>query len=308
MNHTARVLFIGSKSLGLKCLKKMVELDRQSIAGILTLDDSGDVRNAHQAFLDYGKESGLPLYVARNRADSERIILECAPDICIVVGWYWLIGKQVLDKVPRGLMGIHLSLLPAYRGGAPLVWSIINGEKEVGFSMFSFTEGMDDGDIWFAKGIPVKPEDTVKTLLEEIESTAVAELATHYGSILDGTLKPVPQRHEDATYCAMRSPEDGLIDWTRPASYVHNFIRAQTNPYPGAFSFLDGRKVTVLDAVPQDMTYYGTPGQVARITTDGVTVIAGDDRTILIRQVECDGKQMPAGELIRSVKARLRNA
>ncbi len=300
-----KVLFVGSKPFGLRCLEEMHRLAPGVLVGAMTLDDRADVRSAFDQIKAFCDERGVPLIVAKNRKDSEEQIRQLAPELCLVNGWYWLVGDQTLEAVPRGFLGIHNSLLPKYRGGSPLVWTMINGEKEAGLSLFSFTRGMDEGDIWAQAAVPIEREDYISDVLCKLEEKAVEILREKYLAILDGKLVPVPQDPSGVTYCAMRSPEDGLIDWNKPAEAIYNFIRAQSEPYPGAFTFLEGKKLVIWRARPEKVTYYGTPGQVARISPDGVTVIAGDNAPLILEAVELEGVKGPAASLIKSVKARL---
>lgn len=300
-----KVLFIGSKQLGLESLQTMARLSPETLTGVLTFDDSIDDRSALPDFRSFCNEQNVPLHLAQNRKHSEELIKSIAPDLCIVVGWYWLIGKTTLDAVPEGFLGIHASLLPKYRGGSPLVWSIINGEPQIGFSMFSFTEGMDEGDIWIQYAFDLTDEMGIGNALEHIERQVITELDKNYLSILDGSLKPVPQEHDQATYCAGRKAEDGKIDWKRPAREVFNFIRAQSKPYPGAFTYFNDQPLIIWEAAPIDGTYYGTPGQVAMVSANGVIVICGDNRALEISSVHFNGEDTKANSVIKSIKIRL---
>jgi len=304
MKKIERVLFVGSKQLGLNCLKTMYSLSKETLVGAVTFDDSADGRGKLADFKAFCSQHKIPLFVAKNRADAEKIIQAQRADIGIVVGWYWLIGNETLNSVPHGLLGIHNSLLPKYRGGSPLIWSIINGEKKVGFSMFSFTEGMDEGDVWFQYKFEMKPKDDIQSVLEKFDTGAIELLKKYYKKILSGELKPKAQKHQEATYCAQRKPEDGRIDWSKPADAIFNFIRAQSQPYPGAFTTHKNKKLLIWKATLNPETYYGTPGQVARISPDGVTVICGDSKSITLKEIEYEGEKMAANTLIKTINAR----
>jgi methionyl-tRNA formyltransferase len=304
MNKATKVLFIGSKQLGLKCLKTMHRLSPHTLVGALTFDDTNDSRSIFAQFQSFCKTNEVPLLIAQNRKDSEDIIDSIKPDICIVVGWYWLINNELLNKIPMGMLGIHNSLLPKYRGGSPLIWSIINGEAEVGFSMFSFTEEMDEGDIWFQQSIELKNTYHVNDVLNEIEKQVEKHLSKNYLNIINGELKPKPQNHSDATYCAQRKPEDGLIDWNKSAKDIYNFIRAQSSPYPGAYTIFKDKKIIVQSAANDKKVYYGTPGQVARISQEGIVVICGNHQSILIKEITYDGENIKPHQVIKSIKTR----
>lgn len=299
---------MGSKQLGLRVLKEVHALAPDKLAGILTIDDRSDVRTKFDEFEEFSKESGLRMVVAANRKHSEQVIKDIAPDLCLVVGWYWLIGASILSSVPRGFVGIHNSILPKFRGGSPLVWAMINGDSEVGFSLFSFTPGMDDGPVWAQGRVSVDVHDDISAVLERLENKTVEVLRQAYLPLLNGQLEPFEQKHDDASYCAQRLPTDGNIDWRRSAYDVYNFIRAQSEPYPGSFTYLDAMQVKIWKAKLFDKTYFGTPGQIARISSEGVYVVCGDDRAIVLDEIEIGGNRGRAADLIKSIKGRFSNA
>lgn len=304
MSQIQKILFIGSKQLGLNCLKAMHKISPKTLLAVLTFDDSSDTRSKYTDFGEYCNSNAIPFLTAKNRKDSEKIIEAQKPDMCIVVGWYWLVGSHVLKQVRHGLLGIHNSVLPKYRGSAPLVWGIINEEKRLGFSMFSFTEGMDEGDVWFEHDFELKEDDYISDVLQKLEKAAVVELNKHYLNIINQKLKPKVQNHQEATYCAQRIPSDGIIDWTQSAKQVYNFIRAQAKPYPGAFSMFKNEKLIIWRAKIKKETYYGTAGQVAQISSEGVFVICGDNKAIILEEVEYLGENQNPNQVFKSIKTR----
>jgi methionyl-tRNA formyltransferase len=305
MKQTEKVLFIGSKKLGLRVLQEMYLLSPETLIGILTVDDTNDTRTALDGFQDFASANNLNLYIAKSRKQSEQIVMNLQPDLCIVVGWYWLISDATINCVPSGFVGLHNSLLPKYRGGSPLIWALINNEAEVGFSFFTFTSGMDDGPIWAQGSIFVDERDYISCVLKKFEDKAVEVFREKYLLMLDGSIRPLEQRHESATYCAQRFPDDGNIDWQNRARDVCSFIRAQSDPYPGAYTYLEGNKITIWKAKIFEFSYYGMPGQVARISSDGVYVICGDNRAIILEEVQVDGNRGKANYFITSIKGRM---
>lgn len=139
----------------------------------LTVDDRTDSRSVFDEFISFSKENNISLSVARDRKESEELILRLKPDLCIVVGWYWLIIKEILERVENGFIGIHNSLLPKYRGSSPLVWAIINGDEKVGISLFKFSDGIDNGDILFQRSIHISYEEYISNILQKLEDEAI---------------------------------------------------------------------------------------------------------------------------------------
>jgi methionyl-tRNA formyltransferase len=305
MSNISRVLFMGSKQLGLRVLKEMHSLSPTRLIGAVTIDDTDDTRTKFADFQAFAQEHGIELRVGKNRKHSEEIIEELKPDLCLVVGWYWLISERVLEAVPFGFVGIHNSMLPKFRGGSPLIWPIIKGEKEVGVSFFSFASGMDDGPIWAQESVPAGEHDYISSVLQRLEDKTIELFRTTYPQLLRCSIKPVEQNHELATYCTQRFPSDGNINWHQPARSVFNFIRAQSDPYPGAFTYFEGEKLTIWKATLFRNTYFGMPGQVARIASDGVYIVCGDDRAIILVEVELGRKRGKANDFIKSIRGRM---
>lgn len=271
----SKVLFIGSKAIGLRSLEIIHSLDPESIVGIMTLDDSKDERNALDGFRSYAKKSGLRLDVVKNRSEADEVVKSLAPDICLVVGWYWLIKQEILDRVPKGFLGIHHSLLPKYRGSSPLVWSIINGDPQVGTTLFSFTEGMDDGPIWAQKAVDVSDSDDIGTLLQKLDLEVENILNQHWLGIINGTNHSRLPDLGQSTFCVRRHPHHGQIDWTTSAQEVFNFIRAQTTPYPGAYTGVGSEKLIVWKSQITDNQSDKAPGAVSIIETGQVQITCG---------------------------------
>ena len=300
-----RFAFAGSKSLGLKVLEGLHAHAPESLVGIVTIDDRADVRSSYDAFQRFGANTGIPVHIADNRKGSEEYLRALAPECCFVVGWYWLFSKALLASVPKGFIGLHNSLLPRYRGFSPLVWTFINGETEAGFSVFSLGDEMDGGALWAQERFPVGPDDYIGHVLARIEDVAPGRVTEIYAGLLAGTRRPWPQPDAGATYCAQRLPKDGRIDWTHSASRIRNLIRALSDPYPGAFTVLDGENLTIWRADLVETPYYGVPGQVARVSADeGVTVIAGDDSALVLRDVKYRGRNASAADIVKSIRTR----
>lgn len=295
-----RVLFMGSKSMGLKSLAEIYSRKPASIIGVMGLDDRDDSRSALPGFKEFCARQRLDLFLPADRRESEAIIRKLKPDLCIVVCWYWLLSGPLLKTVPGGFLGIHPSLLPRYRGGSPLVWSVIRGEKRVGATLFSFTDEMDAGDIWAQVSVPIQKKDGIGEILDRLEDRVRDLFRKNFLKILERRIKPWPQDHRKATYCAQRYPEHGRIDWKKSAAEIHDFIRAQSSPYPGAFTFLNDKKLILWKAAARNMIYYGTPGQVAKIDGEGVWVICGDHKPLILECVESGGKRGPAFAFIKT--------
>jgi methionyl-tRNA formyltransferase len=278
------VLFLGSKRVGLRCLQAALDCCPGAIAAGITVDDSSDIRTAHSEFVELAHKRDLTLHTVARRAEAESLVRRYAPDLCLVVGWYWLIPRPLLTSVPKGFIGVHFSLLPKYRGGSPLVWALINGDNQTGVTIFSFTEQVDAGDIWAQREIPIGRYEYVSTVLERLENESASLIADVLPRVLSGDLHPTPQDDSKATFCAPRSPEDGRINWGWPADRVARFVRAQSRPYPGAFTYAGTEKTTIWRASTTEAEN-GPPGSLLR-KNRGLLVTCGDGRAILVEEAQ----------------------
>jgi methionyl-tRNA formyltransferase len=285
--HEKRVLFMGSKPIGRRVLRVLRET--ATVAGALIVDDRADDRSVLSEFIADGESAGFPLHVVGSQKEANRWIEDLAPDIAIVVGWYWFIPTQVLRSVSGGFLGLHNSLLPKYRGASPLVWAIINGEAEAGISLFAMTPNLDEGDVYARRATAIKPPDTIGTVLARLEDAAEELFRADFHRILEGQVRPSSQDHAAATSFPQRTPDDGLIDWSEPAARIHDFVRAQTHPYPGAFTGRDGARLTVWQTALSARTSDATPGTIVEVSEDGILVACGRGGCVRIVTVGAPG-------------------
>lgn len=270
----SRLVFLGSKSSGLNALKTALSCVRSRVCKVITFDDRNDARSCLEQFERLCIEEGLPFECIRPSELSAA--LEGHSDCkVLVVGWYTILGKDLLSR--NDFYGIHYSPLPKYRGNAPLVWQIINGEKEIGITFFRFAEGMDDGDYVAQSFFPLEERDDIGSVIERADYAASDLLKAHLAAVVAGNAVLHPQDHELATYCGLRMPDDGLIDWRQSASQLVNFIRAQTSPYPGAFTIDEqGRKIFIWRALIEPRDIYAPIGAVFERTPDYAVIKCGE--------------------------------
>jgi len=286
LTHKQRVALAGSKQIGLRFLEVLIHEAIDVLAGVVTIDDRGDARSAHEAIRARSNEAGLAFNVVTSRATQDLALDQLDADVVIVAGWYWLISKRVMAG--RTFVGIHHSLLPAYRGGSPLVWAMIRGEQVVGTTLFQLDAGIDSGPVYGQAAVEVRESDTIADVAERLETAAVTLLEENLSSILSGTASPSPQDEVGASYVKQRRAENGAINWTWPAGTVHDFVRAQSEPYPGAFTFFDGQQLQVWRTALTPETSQEPPGQVV---ADGV--VCGDGRVLALLDVQFNDERGP---------------
>jgi methionyl-tRNA formyltransferase len=210
------------------------------------------VKNTNYANLEeIAKEYGIPYFEVdstegKRLKDYSTLIKEMNLDLLLVLGWYYMIPTTIRDLTKYGAWGIHASLLPKYAGGAPLVWAIINGEKESGVTLFRMEDGVDDGDIIAQERVAIAYEDTIKEVYENATKKSKDILVTVFKNFDNLTF--TKQDKERIEVFPQRSPEDGDIDWSSSALSIYNFIRAQTLPYPCAFSLINGNRLKIISS------------------------------------------------------------
>ncbi|MCA6596329.1 MAG: methionyl-tRNA formyltransferase [Pseudanabaena sp. M046S1SP1A06QC] len=254
---TLKIFFMGTTKLSYICVQKLISLGYElvgcaSVPEIFQISYSPEgVKNIN--FFDFeglAKELNIPCvaYNKENKLEFEILVRNLSPDLILVAGWYYHISNSIRRIPSKGVIALHASLLPKYRGGAPLVWAIINGEKETGVSLFYMDNGVDTGDIIGQSTFPIEDNDTIKDLLLKVEKSS-ENLLEHFLPLIEFGLAPsISQDNNKATVYPQRSPKDGLIDWSKSTEQIRNFIRAQTRPYPGAYTMINDKKVIIWDA------------------------------------------------------------
>ncbi|HEX9931951.1 MAG TPA: formyltransferase family protein [Allosphingosinicella sp.] len=305
MTPERSLVFLGSKAAGLRACRALAALlPAGRLEAIVCPEDRADPRSVYEEFDALAKAHGIPIYVVPNRRETMTLLERLEPETAIVHGWYQILDVASLPGTT--FLGFHYSPLPRYRGNAPLVWQIIQGESEIGVSFFELTAEMDAGRLIDQKTATLGTEETIADALDKADALALDMLGDFVPTWLEGTVELRPQPEGEPSYCAMRVPEDGRIDWSWPGDRIHDFIRAQTRPYPGAFTILpDGRRLMVYRSARETRRFMGAPGSVAEISAGHVVIAAGEGAVRLIEAaVEGEGAQ-PAASLIRSLKTRL---
>jgi len=246
-----RIVFIGSVQVGYSALTTLYNSNYE-VSLIVTLSKSRAASTS--GYVDFE-----PL-AAKNRTDihftedvnseaSVNAVRDANPDLIVVCGWQRLVSSDLLALPKKGTIGFHSSLLPRYRGRAPVNWAIIMGEKETGVTMFYLDEEADAGDIIAQERFPIDILDSCETVYKKSEKAISRLLEKYLLAIETDSVKKIHNPSRSHPCYPKRTPKDGIIDFNRPAIDVYNWIRALTKPYPGAFYIEDGKKITVWTAM-----------------------------------------------------------
>jgi methionyl-tRNA formyltransferase len=217
-------------------------------------------------------------------------------DLILAVNWRYMIPPSVYQRARFGSFVFHDSLLPKYRGFAPTIWAIRNGEAATGVTLFEMAEKVDSGPIVDQIQVPIGPHETVTDVAERVTEAYLEMVERNLPRLIDGAAVKTPQDDSIATYACKLMPDDMEIDWAASTRDIYNMIRSYTTPYPGAYTLYEGKKVHVMGAKPveEPLEYIGRiPGRAAEIIKGtGVRVITGDGE-ILLTRAKLDGETMP---------------
>lgn len=299
-----RSIFIGTVETSWHCLLTLLEMGEE-VVGIFTMpDERAQHISAYKGFDDLSQQYSLPVYKTTDINSDQTLatMRSLQPEIIYVIGWPRLAKRAVLDLPPKGCVGIHSSLLPKYRGGAPVNWGLINGETEWGVSFIYLEEGPDTGDIIAQERFPITLEDTCKTVYDKATEASIRVLRQYVPLLAQGAAPRVPQDDSQATLYPQRKPHQGIINWNRTAMELYNWVRALTHPYPGAFTYLpNGRKLFIWQTeIPRsdaslDGLLRDVPGSILAVLPYRGIAVQTDDGPLVLRQLQTEGEpEMPA--------------
>ena len=289
-----RIVFMGTPDFAVPCLQRLLE-DGHEVPAVFTQPDKPVGRHAvltPPPVKQLALSHGIPVYQPAKMRDGTvaALLRELAPDCLVVVAYGRILPQEILDVPPRGCVNIHGSLLPRYRGAAPIQWSVIRGETVTGVTSMFMDAGMDTGDIIDTLTTPIGENETAGELFERLAPLGARLLSTTLAAIADGTVTRRPQNDAEATMAPMLEKAMGRLDLTRPARELHNQVRGM-NPWPGAFCTAGGKTLKIHET--RVAAGSGAPGTL--LCADPVTVACGEGALQLVT-VQPEGKPRMAAE------------
>lgn len=301
MSGNLRLVVVGSREFSRQVVVHLVERGWHVAAVVGPDAGDTDLGDGTASLREACRRHDIEYVPAADINDEsvKRRLRAADPEFGLCCGWTEIIDESVLDIPERGFAGVHASALPEGRGGAPVNWSIIRGDDRVGVSLFRFVPEVDHGDVLERTSVPVQPRDDVSTVYDRVTVATRDLLDGTLPAVADGSIAGTEQSFADATYRPQRTPDDGLIDWGRDPVAQRNWVRALTDPYPGAFTFLDGSRLRVWRAsVGERAAERGDPGEVVEVVDGaGVRVRTGGGTVLLERVQLGDGPRWWADEL-----------
>jgi len=284
------IVFMGTPDFAVPCLEELCESDLTNVVGVITQPDRKRGRGQNlqptpvkKVALDYETDIFQPENVSSEEGLAK--LNDWNPDLIVVVAYGQILSADVLDVPELGCVNVHASLLPKYRGAAPLHRALINGEEVTGVTTMYMDEGMDTGDMILKEEVEIIPQDTVGSLHDKLATMGADLLIETLEQIEAGSAPRISQNDERATYADKITKSDGEIDWEQSATDIWNLVRG-TNPWPGSYTYKDGDLLKIWDSELYDSEGQELDSETIQDVTPGTIVETNDDLGIVVQTKE----------------------
>lgn len=300
MRGMAKVVFMGTPDFAVPTLRKLIKT--QTVVGVVTQPDrpAGRGRQLRPSPIKLlAQENNIPIYQPKSlrKLAAAETLQAWQPDVIVVAAFGQILRPHVLDLPPHGCINVHASLLPRWRGAAPIQSALMAGDAETGVTLMQMDPGLDTGPTYVAEAIPIHADETAATLHDRLSILGGEMLARYLADILAGNISAVPQDDSLSTYAPMLEKELGRLDWKRSSVELERHIRAMT-PWPGAFTTWNGEVLKILAADIEDKCQDGQPGKVI-LKNDQLIVLCGNGG-LALDTIQLAGKRaMQAPDFVR---------
>lgn len=288
-----RIIFMGTPDFAAKTLSALISGPDQVVA-VVTQPDKAKGRGkkiSPPPAKIVAQEADIPV-LQPTKIKTEEFsngLLTYQPDLIVVTAYGRILPDSLLGLAPMGCVNVHGSLLPQYRGAAPVQWTVINGEEEAGVTIIQMDTGMDTGDMLLKASIPMQPDETAGSLFEKLANLGSETLLKAIAGLKDGSITPIQQNHELATEAPMLKKNDGLVDWHKDAKELECLIRG-LDPWPSAFCFLGEKRMRLFNPEVVHQEKETEPGTVLYADKRGLLVSCGTN-ALLINEIQPEGKK-----------------
>ncbi|MBR3601348.1 MAG: methionyl-tRNA formyltransferase [Lachnospiraceae bacterium] len=288
-----KIVFMGTPDFAVGALEALVEAGHEVVA-VVTQPDKPKGRGKEMqqtpvkaCAVKHNIEVFQPIKI--KTPEAVEVLKGYEADLFVVAAFGQILSKEILDMPKYGCVNIHASLLPKYRGAAPIQWAILDGEKETGVTIMQMNEGLDTGDMLTKVVVPIEDTDTGESLFDKLAEAGAKLLIETIPQIEAGTLEPEPQDDSLSTYAKMIKKEMGLIDWKREALVLERLVRGM-NSWPSAYTHFQGKTLKVWEAEVETCEAQAVPGSVVEVTKNSIKVQTGKDLLVL-KQIQLEGKK-----------------
>ncbi len=293
-----KIVFFGTPEPAAEVLRTLIEAKKEVIA-VVTQPDRPRGRGHLISFSpvkEVALKAGLPVEQpasVKKSAEFKAFLASLKPDLCVVVAYGKILPQEILDIPKYGFINIHASLLPKYRGAAPIQWALLNGEQETGVTIFKLVEALDAGPVLMHKAVAIAEDDNYETLSRKLFSAACPLLLASLREIETGKAKYIAQNETEVTYAATLTKESGELDWRKPAEEINNRVRALTQ-WPTAHTYFRGKRLKIFNArvVPLDLSGgEKQPGEIIEIIKNEGILVATGRGNLLLLELQLEGKK-----------------
>ena len=290
-----RIVFMGTPYFSVPTLEQLIR--NHQVVGVVTQPDKRKGRGKAMAFppvKEKALEYDIPVYQPVKVREPEFIeeLKKMNPDIIVVVAFGQILPEEILNLPPYGCVNVHASLLPKYRGAAPIQWAVIDGEKETGVTTMYMAKGLDTGDMLDKVVVPIDPKETGESLHDKLSEAGGRLILETLTKLENGTAVRIPQNDAESCYAKMLTKELGEIDWNQSAAAIERLIRG-LNSWPSAYTHLDGKTLKIWDADVEEGQADVAVGTVTEVKKDCFYVQTGDGR-LKINEIQLQGKKRMA--------------
>ncbi len=288
-----RVMFMGTPDIAVPCLDMLSKREDCEIVGVVTQPDRKKGRGYELApppVKEFALTRGFDVFQPETLKDGAflDVLKEKNPEIIIVIAYGRILPPYIIDYPKFGCINVHASLLPKYRGAAPLQWCIINGEKKTGVTIMQMDNGLDTGDMLLTQEIEIADDETTGTLFDKASVCGASALSEALDLIFEGKITRTPQNHDEMTYASPITKEMSYIDWNKDAESIRNLIRG-LNPSPGAKTTVNGKILKIFEAETDLKTQYA-PGTVCDVDKC-FKIACGDGVMLSVKSLQPEGKK-----------------
>ena len=288
-----KIVFMGTPDFAVGALEALVEAGHE-VAAVVTQPDKPKGRGKEMqqtpvkvCALKHNIEVFQPVKI--KTPEAVEVLKGYGADLFVVAAFGQILSKEILEMPKFGCVNIHASLLPKYRGAAPIQWAILDGEKETGVTIMQMNEGLDTGDMLTKVIVPIEDTDTGESLFDKLAEAGAKLLIETIPQIEAGTVTPMPQDDSLSTYAKMIKKEMGLIDWKKEAVVLERLVRGM-NSWPSAYTHFNGKTLKVWEAGVELKEAKAEPGTVVEVTKNSIKVQTGQDLLVL-KQIQLEGKK-----------------
>ena len=300
-----RIVFMGTPDFAVPSLEALIAAGHE-VCGVFSQPDKPVGRHQNKLKPTPVKECALahhiPVFQPAGLRDGEALaqLKELAPELIVVAAYGRRLPDVILALPPKGCINVHSSLLPKYRGYAPIPWAVVNGDKETGVTIMDVVKELDGGDILAQVTTPIDPDELVETVHDRLAALGGELLVKTVAQIEDGTVRRIPQDPAQVTYAPMLSRELSPIDWTMDARAIHNKIRG-LNPWPATSTdVISGDTVKLYRSAVLDKTVSARPGTIVAAGKEGIDIACGDGKVLRVLELQAPGsRRMAAADYLR---------